>query len=83
MENGNIMENQTLSTGKENNTVVNPHYSAQDVADAFTKQYYKILQEMPKEAYNFYKDQSTRAHPCLDGSMKLVTTLQVKKIFGQ
>ncbi|XP_076888677.1 nuclear transport factor 2-like [Bidens hawaiensis] len=70
------MENQTLSTDKENNTVVNPNYSAQDVADAFAKQYYKILQEIPKEAYNFYKDQSTRAHPCLDGSMKPVTTLQ-------
>ncbi|XP_076947268.1 nuclear transport factor 2-like [Bidens hawaiensis] len=76
MENGNIVENQTLSSENENDTVVNQSYSAQDVADAFAKQYYKILQDMPKEAYNFYKEQSVRAHPYIDGSMKLVTTLQ-------
>ncbi|KAI7728959.1 hypothetical protein M8C21_020055 [Ambrosia artemisiifolia] len=69
------MESQTLSS-EETDVVVNQQYSAQDVADAFVKQYYKILQENPKEAHNFYKDQSVRAHQCVDGSMKPVTTLK-------
>ncbi|KAJ0818134.1 putative hydrolase [Helianthus annuus] len=69
------MESQTLSS-HETETVANQRYSAHDVADAFVTQYYKILQGNPKEAHNFYKDQSVRAHPCLDGSMKSVTTQQ-------
>ncbi|KAL8249844.1 hypothetical protein R6Q59_006712 [Mikania micrantha] len=72
MENENFMESQSLSS----QTVVRQNYSARDVAIAFAEQYYQILQETPKLAHNFYKDQSMRSHPCADGSTKSVTTLK-------
>ncbi|KAI3818210.1 hypothetical protein L1987_12013 [Smallanthus sonchifolius] len=76
MEKDNFMESQSLSSQHETDTVVKQYYSAQDVADAFVKQYYKIMRECPKDAHNFYKDQSVRSHSCVDGSMKSVTTLK-------
>ncbi|XP_076881918.1 nuclear transport factor 2-like [Bidens hawaiensis] len=48
--------------------------SSQDVAKAFVKQYYYVLQKLPQKARNFYKDQSIRCHPRADGSMKSVQT---------
>ncbi|KAJ0679575.1 putative Ras GTPase-activating protein-binding protein [Helianthus annuus] len=61
----------------------NYNYSAQEVANAFLQQYYRIMQRAPKDGFNFYKEQSIRSHQCADGSMKTATTLQVNKIFGQ
>ncbi|KAJ0506684.1 putative Ras GTPase-activating protein-binding protein [Helianthus annuus] len=54
----------------------NYNYSAQEVANAFLQQYYRIMQRAPKDGFNFYKEQSIRSHQCADGSMKTATTLQ-------
>ncbi|PWA80663.1 Nuclear transport factor 2 [Artemisia annua] len=61
---------------EEGNAKEAPSLSAKDVADAFLNQYYTILKKSPKEAHKFYQDQSTRTHPCADGSMKSATTLE-------
>lgn len=61
---------------EEGNAKEAPSLSAKDVADAFLNQYYTILHKSPKEAHKFYQDQSTRTHPCADGSMKSATTLE-------
>ncbi|KAI3744443.1 hypothetical protein L1987_57524 [Smallanthus sonchifolius] len=76
MEKGNFKEAQSLSSQNEADTVVKHYYSAHDVADAFVKGYYKIMKTNPKDAHNFYKEQSIRSHPCADGSMKSATTLK-------
>lgn len=76
MENGNFMDDQSFLPQDEVDPVIN--YSAYQIADAFVQQYYLVMQKCPEEAYNFYKDQSIRSHPCADGSMKSVTTRQVK-----
>ncbi|KAL9997327.1 putative Ras GTPase-activating protein-binding protein [Helianthus debilis subsp. tardiflorus] len=54
----------------------NYNYSAQEVANAFLQQYYRIMQRAPKDGFNFYKEQSIRSHQCTDGSMKTATTLK-------
>ncbi|CAH1434349.1 unnamed protein product [Lactuca virosa] len=77
MEKGNVGDQaQSLSTKDESNSSAIHDYSAQDVADAFVKQYYNILQESPQDAHKFYKDTSILDHPCPDGSMKSATTLK-------
>ncbi|XP_023767231.1 nuclear transport factor 2 [Lactuca sativa] len=77
MEKGNVGDQaQSLSSKDEPNSSAIDDYSAQDVADAFVKQYYNILQESPEDAHKFYKDTSILDHPCPDGSMKSATTLK-------
>ncbi|KAK9074572.1 hypothetical protein SSX86_007170 [Deinandra increscens subsp. villosa] len=76
LEKDNFMESQSLPSQNETDAVVMHYYSAHDVAVAFVKQYYEILEKSPKEACNFYKNQSVRSHPCVDGSMKTVTTVK-------
>ncbi|XP_071739266.1 nuclear transport factor 2-like [Rutidosis leptorrhynchoides] len=76
MEKGIVKEAPSLSGPVEADNSVKTDYSAQEVADAFLKQYYYILQTNPKEAHKFYHDHSIRAHPSADGSMKSVTTMK-------
>ncbi|KAK1413724.1 hypothetical protein QVD17_35502 [Tagetes erecta] len=73
MEDGNVMDDQSLLPQDEADVM---NYSAYQIADAFVNQYYLVMKKCPEEAYNFYKDQSIRSHPCADGSMKSVTTRQ-------
>ncbi|KAK1425739.1 hypothetical protein QVD17_21094 [Tagetes erecta] len=76
MGKGNSKESKSASSQNENDTAVKHYYSAQDVADAFAKQYYSIMQSFREDGHKFYKEQSIRSHPCADGSMKPVTTLR-------
>lgn len=77
MDKGDVKKAPSLSPQDEASDSVKHDYSAQDVADAFLKQYYNILQATPKEAHKFYHDQSIRTHPSADGLMKSVTTMKV------
>ncbi|KAL4586755.1 hypothetical protein LXL04_011399 [Taraxacum kok-saghyz] len=77
MEENNISDQaRSLSSKDDPNPTVKQDYSAQDVADAFVKQYYNILQESPQDTHRFYKDQSILARPCPHNSMKSATTLK-------
>lgn len=77
MEKKNISDQvPTLPSQNEPNSTLKHDYSAQDVADAFVKQYYNILQDSPKDAHKFYKEKSILAYPSPDGSMKSATTLK-------
>ncbi|KAJ9563854.1 hypothetical protein OSB04_009014 [Centaurea solstitialis] len=76
MEKGNVKEAPSLSSQPEAEASERHDYSAQDVADAFVKQYFNILDVAPQDAHKFYRDESILAHPCADGSMKSTTTVK-------
>lgn len=50
--------------------------SAQEVANAFVKQYYLILHLAPEDAHKFYKDTSVMGRPGPDRTMTEVTTMK-------
>nr|XP_043626677.1 nuclear transport factor 2-like [Erigeron canadensis] len=76
MEKGKVKGAPSLSVEDETSASVKHDYTAPEVADAFLKQYYTILQNSPKDAHKFYHNESIRALQCADGSMKSVTTLE-------
>lgn len=49
----------------------------QDVADAFVKQYYAILNKCPENAHKFYQESSLLSWPGTNGDVTPVTTLSV------
>lgn len=48
-------------------------------AGAFVSQFYKVLQETPRRAYQFYKESSSLGRPDTDDVMDCVTTLRAIK----
>ena len=53
-----------------------PSYTAQEVADAFMKQYYLLFRDSPGELEKFYKDSSMVSRLGSDGAMTSFTTME-------
>lgn len=53
------------------------HPSPADVADAFVKQFYVILNQCPENLHKFYQESSLQGWAEADGSLRPVTTLSV------
>ena len=47
------------------------------VGNAFVEQYYSILHQEPGQVHRFYHDSSVLSRPEEDGTMSLVTTIEV------
>lgn len=54
----------------------------QVVGNAFVEQYYSILHQQPQLVHRFYNDSSVLSRPEEDGTMSLVTTVDVSLSFG-
>lgn len=60
---------------------VKQHPSPADVADAFVKQFYVILNQCPENLHKFYQEPSLQGWAEADGVVTPVTTLNVSMHF--